>query len=214
MPPKSNTWRKCTRCVAAPPTDPRTVRRVPHLCAYCAQRWDSTPQKSWDSFSDNPIVRVPHPSAQFALGWDSSTAKVLGFFPRQSNHAGAPSIAHFAKGGIPPPRKSWDFFRDNPILRVPHPSRTLRRVGFHHRESLGILSGTIQSCGCPILRALCEGWDSTTAKILGLFQERFKRAELLSISAQSHWQRWYSQPHQAGSGWRVASPAPARSPRC
>ena len=61
--------------------------------------------------------------------------------------------------------------------RVPHPSRTLRRVGFTEApfpifcsfpfvgqstptRSPPCRSSPLRSAGCPILRVLCEGWDS------------------------------------------------------
>ena len=102
---------------------------------------------------------------------------------------GAPSFAHSAKGGI----AQTSTFRSLPGTNrgVPHPSRTLRRVGdstnlnlsnFIRYEPWGAPSfahfakgGTAQTStsqslsgtnpGCPILRALCEGWDSTNLNL-------------------------------------------------
>src|SRR5208337_2727103 len=146
---------------------------TPHRARHPASStWRPTRTCAWC-----PILRA------LCEGWDSTNAARLGFFrglggdrrrqplpphiergtqllPRGDRPGlalGAPSFAHFAKGGIPrtlrgevfvegvepggyasisPPTSSAapSFFHvaTDPDLRlVPHPSRTLRRVGFH-----------------------------------------------------------------------------------
>ncbi len=70
---------------------------------------------------------------------------------------GAPSFAYFAKGGKA--RTPLHPMRPSARKWVPHPSRTLRRVGKHKPHCIQCIHP--HENGCPILRALCEGWEST-----------------------------------------------------
>ncbi len=85
------------------------------------------------------------------------TARTSTHLRRTTKNFRAPSFAFSAKGGKPRTSPKTTF---NPARKwVPHPSRFLRRVGNHKPHPKP--PSTQHENGCPILRAFCEGWETT-----------------------------------------------------